>query len=309
MQRIRKAMMDLLEADNPQTVRQVFYALVVRGLIRKTEVEYGQTIIRLLTSMRISGEIPWDYIIDETRRLRETETFDSVADALDSTARFYRRSALRECDNYIEIWCEKEALTGLIWDVASDYDVPVLPSKGMASLSAIHETVKTIERAWDAGKSTTIYQFGDHDPSGVVIPSSMQRRFAQLCGARNVPAPQVVRVALTTQQIAQFNLPTRPTKREGNPHAKGFEGESTELDALPVAELRRLVRKCIERHIDPGALAVLREAEASEREILEGIADRMRADADHLYRRTNERRRDDENTMDVPRSNDQDGQV
>jgi hypothetical protein len=108
----------------------------------------------------------------------------------------------------------------------------------------------------------------------------MQRRFAQLCEVRDVPAPQVVRVALTEQQIAQFNLPTRPTKREGNTHAKGFKGDSNELDALPAAELRRLVRECIEQHIDPGALAVLREAEASEREILEGIADRMRAEAD-----------------------------
>jgi hypothetical protein len=93
----------------------------------------------------------------ERRTKPEMQCIRDVADALDSTARFYRRSALRECDDYIEISCEKEALTGLIWDVASDYDVPVLPSKGMASLSAIHETVKTIENAWNVGKPTTIY--------------------------------------------------------------------------------------------------------------------------------------------------------
>jgi hypothetical protein len=48
---------------------------------------------------------------------------------------YYRRSALRECDSYIEIWSEKEALSGIIWEAASDYHVPVVVSKGMPSLT------------------------------------------------------------------------------------------------------------------------------------------------------------------------------
>jgi len=45
---IRDAIGEILAADNPQTVRQVFYALTVRGLIKKAEIEYQQTVIRLL---------------------------------------------------------------------------------------------------------------------------------------------------------------------------------------------------------------------------------------------------------------------
>jgi len=60
--------------------------------------------------------------------------------------------------------------------------------------------------------------------------------------------------------------------REGNSHAKDFEGDSVELDALPSSELRALVRECIEWHIDASALETLREAEQSEREILEQLA-------------------------------------
>src|SRR4029450_11169839 len=41
---IRRAIIKLLEEDHPQTVRQVFYALTVRGLIQKNESEYKQTI-------------------------------------------------------------------------------------------------------------------------------------------------------------------------------------------------------------------------------------------------------------------------
>jgi hypothetical protein len=77
---------------------------------------------------------------------------------------------------------------------------------------------------------------------------------------------------LRSPRIEHHRLPTRPTKREGNTHAKSFEGNSVELDALPSSELRELVRECIEWHINPSALETLREAEQSEREILEQLA-------------------------------------
>jgi hypothetical protein len=43
---VRDAIERLLKADHPQTVRQVFYQLVVQGHIEKTEVEYGRTVVR-----------------------------------------------------------------------------------------------------------------------------------------------------------------------------------------------------------------------------------------------------------------------
>ena len=49
---VRAAIYDVLADANPQTVRQVFYALTVRGVIKKIEGEYKQTVIRLLTEMR-----------------------------------------------------------------------------------------------------------------------------------------------------------------------------------------------------------------------------------------------------------------
>jgi hypothetical protein len=60
---IRDAIREVLEQDHPQTVRQVFYALTVRGVIKKQEIEYHRTVIRLLVDMRESGEIPFDWLI------------------------------------------------------------------------------------------------------------------------------------------------------------------------------------------------------------------------------------------------------
>ena len=244
------------------TVRQVFYQLVSKGVIEKTEEQYKRTVIRLLTSMRLEGEISFDWIVDETRQTREYQTFNSVSDAVNDTARFYRRSALRDCADYMEIWSEKEALAGLIWDVAGDYDVPVLVSKGMPSLTQIYGCAQNVARAARAGKETFIYQFGDHDPSGVLIPKVIERRLAELCEQKfDCPAPRVKRIALTEKQIAKYKLPTRPTKRDGNTHALKFEGRSVELDALPAKILRKLVGSCIAQHIPQLQLDTLRAAE------------------------------------------------
>lgn len=272
MAAIRAAIIDLLEADHPQTVRQVFYQLVARGVIDKTEAQYQGTVIRLLSEMRLDGQVDWSWIVDTSRRIRVTQTFDTVADALDDTAKFYRRSALRECPDYVQIWCEKEALTGIIWDVASDYDVPVVPSKGMPSLTLVYDSFINIKRAHQAGKLSFLYQFGDHDPTGVMIPQSLEARLNEFCERYDCPAPFVYRIALTEEQILEHRLPTRPTKREGNSHAHRFVGDSVELDAMPSTILRGLVRNCIERHISPAELEALRATEASERTVLRMFA-------------------------------------
>ena len=255
-------------------VRQVFYQLVVRDVIEKTELAYKNTVIRLLTEMRMAGELSFDWIVDESRRTQETVTFDSVTDALNDTAQFYRRSALRESSVYIEIWSEKEALSGIIWEAASDYDVPVVVSKGTPSLTQLWGSFENIHRAAQAGKESFLYQFGDHDPSGCLIPEVIENRLNQFCQKHECYPPVVERIALTPEQIGTYRLPTRPTKREGNNHAKGFKGRSTELDALPPQVLRQLVRDCIEQHISADAVAALRVAEESERTLIEKFAKR-----------------------------------
>jgi hypothetical protein len=269
---IREAIAAVLKADHPQTVRQVFYQLVTRSVIEKTEAQYQGTVIRLLGEMRLDGRIPWGWIIDESRRTRGTRTFDNIVDALEHTAKYYRRSVLRECDVYIEIWSEKEALAGIIYDVASEYDVPVVVSKGMPSLTQVYGSFCSIYNAAKAGKRSYLYQFGDHDPTGCLIPKSIESRLNEFCQKHNCRRPIVERISLTKDQVTQYRLPTRPTKREGNKHARNFSGESVELDALPSEQLRALVRECIERHISPETVNVARAAEESEREVIEAFA-------------------------------------
>ena len=83
---IRKAISDILSADNPQTVRQVFYALTVRGVIKKDEMEYQRTVVRLLAEMREAGDIPFEWLADNTSWLRKPTTFIRLEACLKKTA-------------------------------------------------------------------------------------------------------------------------------------------------------------------------------------------------------------------------------
>ena len=76
------------------------------------------------------------------------------------------------------------------------------------------------------------------------------------------------------EQIERFGLPTRPTKTKGT-HAKGFEGESVELDAIPAAALRAMVEERIESHVDWAAYQVVKAAERDEKNLLTQWAHRF----------------------------------
>jgi hypothetical protein len=272
MRSIRDAIHDILEKDNPQTVRQVFYAMTVRGLIRKEEGEYQKTVCRLLTEMREEGDIPFDWIANNTRWMRKPMSFTGLDACLDATSSFYRRNLWATTPGYVEIWCEKDALAGVIITETEVYDVPLMVSRGYASLSFLHSAAEAIE---SKGKPAYIYHFGDLDPSGQDAARDIEAKLK-----RYAPDAEIhfERVAVTRTQVEEWNLPTRPTKQQ-DPRAKKFAGTSVELDAIPAARLRELLRECIERHVDQQQLTLLRIAEHSEREILSKWAGALRGGA------------------------------
>ena len=81
-----------------------------------------------------------------------------------------------EQNAYVEIWLEKDALAGVLVDVTQKWDVPLMVTRGFASLSYLHEAAETIR---DQNKPTYLYYFGDHDPSGVDIPRQVERRLRE----------------------------------------------------------------------------------------------------------------------------------
>ena len=258
--RIRQHIEDILQQDNPQTVRQVFYALTVRGVIAKAEIEYQRTVIRLLVEMREDGTIP-DWIADNTRWMRKPISFIALNASLKAWQANYRRDLWAAMPVYVEIWCKKDALAGVIVEETSAYDVPLMVARGYSSISFLHSAAETITAK---EKPAFIYHVGDLDPSGVDAARDIEAKLR-----RYAPEAEIhfEKIAVTREQAETWNLPTRPTKQTDT-RAKKFSGESVELDAIPAHQLRELIREAIERHVDQRQLRIIRAAEELERETL-----------------------------------------
>jgi hypothetical protein len=263
---IRAAITDILSKDNPQTVRQVFYALTVRGVIAKAEIEYQRTVVRLLREMREAGTIPFEWIADNTRWQRKPTTFTGIEACLNSTSKFYRRDLWAAMPVYVEVWCEKDALAGVLMEETEFYDVPLMVARGYASISFLHSAAMAIAAR---GKPAYIYHFGDLDPSGVDAARDIEVKLR-----RYAPGAEIhfERPAVTRAQVEEWNLPTRPTKQTDTRAKKFGSATSVELDAIPAQKLRQLVRECIERHVDQHQLGILKIAEESERGFLKSVA-------------------------------------
>jgi hypothetical protein len=161
----------------------------------------------------------------------------------------------------------------MLYAVTEEYDVPLMVVRGFASKAFLHGAAECIAAK---GKPAYIYYFGDLDPSGLAIWRNVQASIQRYAPGADITFE---RRAITEEQVHAYDLPTRPTKREGNPHAKGFKGDSIEVDALPVDVLQELVRDCIEQHLDEQELQVTFTAEESERSALGMFSDR----ASELY--------------------------
>jgi hypothetical protein len=250
------------------TVRQVFYQATVHNLVEKTEEGYRKAQTDL-TFMRRLGILPYDWLADNTRWQRKPRTYDGVDDALEATARFYRKNLWAHADCYVELWLEKDALSGVIYPVTSQYDVPLMVARGYASLSFLYEAATFIT---NLDVPAFIYHLGDFDPSGVNAGEKIEQTLREMAPRADITFE---RLAVLPDQIAAWNLPARPTKKTDS-RAKNFAANSVELDAIEPNRLRNIVRKAIERHLPADEFEVLKAAEESEQSILHDMVDRLR---------------------------------
>jgi hypothetical protein len=258
---IDSAILEIAEAEEPVTVRGLFYRVMSRGLVPKTEKGYS-VVQRRTLRLRREGDLPYGWITDGSRLRLKPKTWSSTQAALENTAKMYRRDLWIDQELHVEVWTEKDAIRGVVYPVTEEFDVPLMISRGYSSETFLHETAEEIN---EKGRDAVIYQLGDHDPSGADAWRDIQRKLLGFVD----PGINLVfeRIAVTPEQIVELNLPTRPTK-QSDPRAAKFVGESVEIDAIPSTTLRALVRQAIELWIDPELLRIAKIAEESERKAL-----------------------------------------
>jgi hypothetical protein len=148
------------------------------------------------------------------------------------------------------------------------FDVPLMVARGYASLSFLYNAAEAIN---ELNIPAHIYHLGDFDPSGVNAGEKIEETLRELAPDAEI---YFERIAVTPEQIADWDLPTRPTKKSDT-RAKRFDSDlSVELDAIPPDRMRALVEEAINRHLPQDQFEVLKAAEESEREIISRLVGR-----------------------------------
>ena len=66
MKTLKDAMLTIAVEHQPLTIRNLFYLMVSQGLIKKTENEYKNVTMRLAGVLRDNGEMPFEWIVDNS---------------------------------------------------------------------------------------------------------------------------------------------------------------------------------------------------------------------------------------------------
>ena len=261
------------------TVRQLYYQFVARGLLPSGQNQYkkvGDT----LAKARKAGKFDLELIEDRTRTMHPgsyTRNDHDPEAALPQAAEWVRnmpnfflaRDRWYEQPIHVSVWVEKEALAGVFEPTCRDLGVSWMACKGCPSVSALWEWTKAAGNAhWamdmqrrynypnmptvtenhdgEAARCVILY-FGDHDPTGFMIPRTAQDALNDLMDVSNKPMDiRVKRVALNMDQVQQYNPPPFPGKTTDTRFKKYVKEHNTteawELDALDPPLLRAMIQ-------------------------------------------------------------------
>ena len=225
---------EIISAMRPMTVRQVFYQATVPTSSRSQRPATPRC---RPISCRCAAPARCPTIGSRTTRGGSASRirFSGVQEALEETARLYRKALWADADAYVEVWLEKDALAGVVYPISSKYDVPLMVARGYASLSFLHSAAEYIGTL---DVPTYIYHFGDFDPSGVNAGEKIEETLMEMAPDAEI---NFERIAVTPEQISGMGSAHPADENDRQSRARNSATFSVELDAIQPDALRDLV--------------------------------------------------------------------
>ena len=263
------------EADGmlPTNGQFLWYELVQLGVVSKQasgalkpgakgQRRPNQDLNDALTSLRERDEIPWDWIVDETRSLDDFTGYTSVADGVDAFMNVIRLD--RWNDDAPLILTESRSLAGVLRALTRDYGAKIAPTNGQCA-GFLH--TKVVPHLRDG---TRVLYLGDYDLSGNQIEANTRRVLERYCSL------DWERLALTREQVFD---PVRPLPiiRKKDGRYKGGRGwhDAVETEALSQQLIVQIVRDRLDALL-PEPLERFLAREEEERERLRALLNRRR---------------------------------
>ena len=254
------------------TLRQIYYRLVTKLIISNTKSEY-KYLSRALVDGRLSGAIDWEDMEDKTRDFSmgdralwdAKEWFDFSLDRFKDAGDDYRFPHWYKQPEYVEVWCEKEALENLFLSQTRKYRVVCGISRGYPSIAWLRDASIRIKDALahpeHIFEKATIFYFGDFDPTGKDIERNIKDRLQKTF----LTDVNVECVAITPAQIKKYKIPSIMTKTSdarAKAHIQKYGAvSSVELDALEPDVLEKMIADSILSKFDDSIPPTFEEEE------------------------------------------------
>lgn len=190
---------------------------------------------------RLTGMVDWLAIEDRTRRLTGAAHWEDAPDAMKAVEAQFRIDLWERQPERVEVWIEKDALTGIIERTCAELDIPFMSCRGFLSQSAAW-------RAYMRSKDhhVTILHFGDHDPSGMDMTRDNRDRLTDIYGGDVT----LERLALNMDQIRKYKPPPDPAKPTDSRFRRYVRETGSqkawELDALEPSVINKLIQDRVE---------------------------------------------------------------
>lgn len=259
-----EAAVDILGEIQPATVRAVCYRLFVAGLIQNMAKAATNSVSRMLTRAREDGEIPWEWIVDESREAEVAPRWNSPDAIIQSAVRQYRRDYWQDQEYRVEIWSEKGTVRGTLGPVLDEYGVTFRVMHGYASATVIND-IANLSAA--VNKPLVALYVGDWDPSGKHMSDmDLPRRLTEYGADLTLERIALERGDL--RDLPSFDLDSK----KHDPRYRWFRNcvrtPCYELDAMSPPDLRSRVEERIRTHVDEAKWEHARTVERAEVETM-----------------------------------------
>jgi hypothetical protein len=241
----------------PTSTRFIYYELVQGGAILKKR-EAGKTgrrsdqdVCDAIFFLRKVGEIPWEWIVDETRSIQHWNYASSVAEYVKGTV---DRARIDVWDGAVPpmILTESRSLAGVLRNLAYEYLVPIAATNGQVGGFLRTDVAPTLH------PGQRVLYLGDWDWQGAQIETNTRAVLEELIGGEL----DWERLAITEEQVRANDLPviSKPDRR----YKPVRYHDAVETEALGQSVIVGIVRD----HLDgllPEPLADVREREQAQR--------------------------------------------
>ena len=258
-----EAMVEIAEAVQPVTGRGIGYKLFTRGLIPSMSRSDMHRVYRLLKEARESDQIPWHWIVDETRSLERKAAWSNPEEFARAAAAQYRRDFWDQQPTRCEVWSEKGTIRGVLAPVLDDYGVGFRVLHGFSSATTVYDIAQDND-----GRDLIALYVGDYDPSGMSMSELDLPERVERYGGDHVTVSRIAITKPDTEDLPGFPASDKQKDTRYPWFLENYGPRCWELDAMDPNSLRDRVKREIAALIEPIAWQRCDTVNRAERESL-----------------------------------------